>query len=125
MRILAGSRLLSPAQRRCPPAQEAMPEQRLRSCIKRGLLAFGLMGPIAFNVAPKSFEALSINSFRPQIHSVVVDMPRVISLPPASGEAWETWWANVPSVDHLDDQRLTTDQVAQNSDRLAAAIGDL
>jgi hypothetical protein len=62
----------------------------------------------------QSLEPASIRSDQAEIHSVVVDVPRVISLPPASPEAWEAWWAIVPSVDPLNGQLLTNEQVAQN-----------
>ena len=85
----------------------------------RALFTLWLSCAIVYATDVVSGQSLEVGSG--DVHSVVVDMPRAISLPPASPEAWETWWASVPSMDHLDDQRLTTDQVAQNSDRLAAA----
>jgi hypothetical protein len=62
----------------------------------------------------QSLEPASIRSDQAEIHSVVVDVPRVISLPPASPEAWAAWWTIVPSLDPLNGQLLTNEQVAQN-----------
>ena len=82
--------------------------------MKRALLALWLIGPIVYttNVASaQSLEAASIKSVQSEVHSVVVDMPRVISLPPASPEAWDT----LPSSVQLDEQLPATGQAAQTS----------
>jgi uncharacterized protein YgiM (DUF1202 family) len=86
--------------------------------MKRALLALWLIGPIVYttNVASaQSLEAASIKSVQSEVHSVVVDMPRVISLPPASPEAWDTFWDTLPSSVQLDEQRPANDQAAQTS----------
>ena len=85
--------------------------------MKRALLPLWFIGGIvcATTVAnAQSLEPVSIRSDQAEIHSVVVDSPRVISLPPVSPEAWEAWWAIVPSVDPVNGQLLTNEQVAQN-----------
>ena len=94
--------------------------------MKRALLPLWLimMGVIVCTTTVTNAQSLGPASIRPdqaEIHSVVVDLPRIISLPPVSSEAWEAWWANLPLADHLDGQRLTTEQVAQN--RLQASPG--
>ena len=81
--------------------------------MKRALLALWLIGATVSttNVAnAQSLEAASIKSVQAEVHSVVVDMPRVISLPPASPEAWDTFWDTLPSAVRLDEQRPATDQ---------------
>jgi uncharacterized protein YgiM (DUF1202 family) len=86
--------------------------------MKRALLALWLIGAIVYttNVASaQSLEAASIKSVQADVHSVIVDMPRVISLPPASPEAWDTFWDTLPSSVHLDEQRPATDHAAQTS----------
>ena len=85
--------------------------------MKRALLPLWFIGGIVCTTTvanAQSLEPASIRSDQAEIHSVVVDVPRVISLPPASPEAWEAWWAIVPSVDPLNGQLLTNEQVAQN-----------
>ena len=82
--------------------------------MKRALLALWLIGATVYttNVAnAQSLEAASIKSVQAEVHSVVVDMPRVISLPPASPEAWDA----LPSAVRLDEQRPATDQTAETS----------
>lgn len=86
--------------------------------MKRALLALWLIGATVYttNVAnAQSLEAASIKSVQAEVHSVVVDMPRVISLPPASPEAWDTFWDTLPSAVRLDEQRPATDQTAETS----------
>ena len=85
--------------------------------MKRALLPLWFIGGIVCTTTvanAQSLEPVSIRSDQAEIHSVVVDVPRVISLPPASPEAWEAWWAIVPSVDPLNGQLLPNEQVAQN-----------
>jgi len=85
--------------------------------MKRALLPLWFLGGIVCRTTvanPQSFETVSIRSDQAEIHSVVVDSPRVISLPPASPEAWEAWWAIVPPVDSLNGQFLPNEQLAQN-----------
>ena len=60
--------------------------------MKRALLALWLAGAIVYTptaVSSESLEAASTKSEQAEVHSVVVDMPQVISLPPASPEAWD------------------------------------
>ena len=82
--------------------------------MKRALLPLwfidGIVCPATVADA-QSLEPASIRSDQAETHSVVVDAPRVISLPPASPEAWEAWWAIILS---LKGQLLTNEQVAQN-----------
>jgi|KBSSwiStaDraftv2_1062776.scaffolds.fasta_scaffold1629423_2 hypothetical protein len=88
--------------------------------MKRALLPLWFMGGIVCTTAvadAQSLEPASIRSDQAETHSVVVDVPRVISLPPASPETWEKWWAIVPSAD-LNGQLLPNEQVAQNRARL-------
>ena len=85
--------------------------------MKRALLPLWLIGGIVCTTTFANGQALepaSIRSDEAEIHSVVVDVPRVISLPPASREAWEAWCAIVPSVDPLNGQLLPNEQLAQN-----------
>ena len=81
----------------------------------RALLAL-VIGAILFTThggaSAQSLEAASIKSLQAEVHSVVVDMPSVISLPPASPEAWETFWDTLPSSVQLDEQ---PDQAVQPS----------
>ena len=82
--------------------------------MKRALLALWLLGAIVYTTngaSAQSLETASIQSEQAEVHSVVVDTPRVISLPPASPEAWDT----LPSSVQLDEQRPATDQAAQTS----------
>ena len=72
----------------------------------------------------QSLEPASIRSDQAEIHSVIVDVPGVISLPPVAPEAWDTWWVNLPSPDQLDEERPTTEQLARASDR-PFLFGDL
>jgi uncharacterized protein YgiM (DUF1202 family) len=84
--------------------------------MKRVLPALWLICAIvhATNVASgQSLESTSIKSVQADVHSAVVDMPRVISLPPASPESWDTFWDTLPSSVQLDEQRPTNDQTAQ------------
>ena len=84
--------------------------------MKRALLALWLTGAIVYTptaVSSQSLEAASTKS--EQVHSVVVDMPQVISLPPASPEAWDSVWDTLPPPVQLDEQPLATGQAAQTS----------
>jgi uncharacterized protein YgiM (DUF1202 family) len=86
--------------------------------MKRALLALWLIGALVYttNVASaQSLEAASIKSEQAEVHSVVVDMPQVITLPPVSPEAWDTFWDTLPSSVQLDEQRPAPDQAAQTS----------
>jgi hypothetical protein len=86
--------------------------------MKRALLPLWFIGGIVCTTLvadAQSLEPASIRSDQAETHSVVVDVPRVISLPPASPETWEAWWAIVPSVDPLKEQPLTNEQVGSVS----------
>ena len=86
----------------------------------RALLPLWLIGSIACTTTvanAQSFEPASIRSDQAEVHSVVVDVPGVISLPPVAPEAWDTWWVNLPAPDQLDEERPTTEQLARASDR--------
>jgi hypothetical protein len=79
--------------------------------MKRALLALWVIGAIVHTTnraGAQPLEAASIRSEQAEVHAVVVDMPRVISLPPASPEAWDTFWDTLPSSVHLDEQRPAT-----------------
>jgi len=82
----------------------------------RALLPLWLIGSIACTTTvanAQSSEPASIRSDQTEFHSVVVDVPGVISLPPAFPEAWEAWWAIVPSVDPLNGRFVPNEQVTQ------------
>jgi hypothetical protein len=84
--------------------------------MKRALLALWLTGAIVYTptaVSSQSLEAVSTKSQQAEVHSVVVDMPRVISLPPASPEAWDSFWDTLPPPVQLDEP--ATGQAAQTS----------
>jgi hypothetical protein len=86
--------------------------------MKRALLALWLIGAILYTpivASSQSLEAASTKSEQAEVHSVVVDMPRVISLPPASPEAWDTFWDTLPPAVPLDEQRPAPDQAAQTN----------
>jgi len=86
--------------------------------MKRALLALWLTGAIVYTptaVSSQSLEAASTKSEQAEVHSVVVDMPQVISLPPASPEAWDSFWDTLPPPVQLDEQPLATGQAAQTS----------
>ena len=87
----------------------------------RALFPLWLIGAIVCTTA-QSLEPASIRTDQAEVHSVVVDVPGVISLPPVAPEAWDTWWTNLPSPDQLDEERPTTEQVARASDRAAVSI---
>jgi hypothetical protein len=63
----------------------------------------------------QSLEAAATKSEQAEVHSVVVDMPRVIWLLPASPEAWDTFWDTLPPPVQLDVQPPATGQAAQAS----------
>ena len=44
-----------------------------------------------------------------------MDMPQVISLPPASPEVWDSFWDTLPPSVQLDEQPPATGQAAQTS----------
>lgn len=82
--------------------------------MKRALLALWLIGAIVYTAngaSAQPVETASIQSEQVEVHSVVVDTPRVISLSYASPEAWDT----LPSSVQLDEQRPATGQAAQTS----------
>lgn len=86
--------------------------------MKHALLALWLIGAIVNmtnGASAQSLEAASIESEHVEVHSVVVDTPQVISLPPASPEAWHTFWDTLPSSVQLDEQRPATEQAVQSS----------
>jgi hypothetical protein len=83
------------------------PRARLRTPIKSALLALWVMAAIVHttnNARAQSLEGALIKSVEAEVHSVVVDMPRVITLPPASPHAWNTFWDNLPSSIESDEQ---------------------
>ena len=61
-------------------------------------------------------QPTELKSHQIEVHSVVVDMPQVISLPPASPEAWDTFWDTVPPPVQLDEQPPATSQAALGQD---------
>ena len=88
--------------------------------MKRALHPLWLIAAIAYTTSTanaQSLEPASIRSDQAEVHSVVVDVPGVISLPPVAPEAWDTWWVNLPSPDQLDEERPATEQLARASDR--------
>ena len=100
---------------RTPPACPSGSGAALKSRMKRMLPALLICAIVhATNVARgHSLEATFIKSVQADVHSAVVDVPRVISLPPASPESWETFWDTLPSSVRLDEQRPVNDQAAQ------------
>jgi hypothetical protein len=90
----------------------------------RALFLLRLIGIVcATTVAnAQSLEPAPVGSDQTEVHSVVVDVPGVISLPPVAPEAWNTWWANLPSPDQRDEERPTAEQVARASARSAISI---
>ena len=91
----------------------------------RALLPLWLIGAIVCIATvgdEQTLEPASVRSDQGEVHSVVVDLPGVISLPPVAPEAWDTWWANLPSANQLYEERPTTEQVARASARAAISI---
>jgi hypothetical protein len=75
-------------------------------------LAFWLIGTIVYATSGASaqpIETASIQSEQVEVHSVVVDMPRVISLSLASPDSWGT----LPSPVLMEDHPPATGQEAQ------------
>ncbi len=74
--------------------------------MKRALFALWLIGAILCTFNEASSQSLQAPSSKSQaeVHSVVVDQPQVISLPPAYPEAWETFWDSVPPAVQLDEK---------------------
>ena len=71
------------------------PRAGLPTRIKRALLALWVMAASVHttnDARAQSLGVASVKSVQAEVHSVVVDMPRVISLPPASPEVWNTFW---------------------------------
>ena len=85
--------------------------------MKRALLAlwFSVIVYTPTAVNSQLLEAASTKSEQAEVHSVVVDIPRVISLPPASPEAWDSFWDTLPPPVQLDEQPPATGQAAQTS----------
>jgi len=82
--------------------------------MERALLALWLIGailPTTNGASAQPVETASIQSEQVEVHSVVVDTPKVISLSHASPETWAT----LPSSVQLDEQRPATGQAAQTS----------
>ena len=72
-------------------------DDRRPTRMKRALPALWLLGAIVYTTNgadAQSVEKASIQSVSPEVHSVVVDAPQVISLSYASPEAW----SSLPSV---------------------------
>jgi hypothetical protein len=79
--------------------------------MQRSLLALWLIGTIVYatsGAGAQPAETASIPSEQVEVHSVVVDMPRVISLSLASPDSWGT----LSSV-WMEDQPPATGQEAQ------------
>lgn len=86
--------------------------------MKCKLLALWLIGAILYTptvASSQSLEAASPKAGQAEVHSVIVDMPRVISMPPASPEAWKTFWDTLPPSVPLNEQRGAPDQATQIS----------
>jgi hypothetical protein len=86
--------------------------------MKRTLIAIWLVGAIytPTDASSQSLQAASAKSEQAEAHSVVVDMPQVISLPPASPEAWDTFWDTLPPPVELDEQPPASSQAALGQD---------
>ena len=94
------------------------PRTGLRTLTKCALLALWVMAAIVHtidNAKAQSLEAVLIKSVQAEVHSAVVDMPEVISLPPVSPKAWNTFRNNLPSSIELEEQGPTPHQSAQTS----------
>ena len=94
------------------------PRTGLRTLIKCALLALWVMAAIVHtidNAKAQSLEGVLIKSVQAEVHSAVVDMPEVISLPPVSPKAWNTFRDNLPSSIELDEQGPAPHQSAQTS----------
>ena len=97
-----------------PRPATALGTNNLQTRMKRALLALLLVGAIVYTTNGASappVETASIQSEQVEVHSVVVDTPKVISLSHASPETWAT----LPSSVQLDEQRPATGQAAQTS----------
>jgi hypothetical protein len=80
--------------------------------MQRSVLALWLIGTIVYATSGASaqpIETASIQSEQVEVHSVVVDMPQVISLSLASPDSWGT----LPSPVWMEDQPPATGQEAQ------------
>ena len=94
------------------------PRTGLRTLTKCALLALWVMAAIVHtidNAKAQSLEGVLNKSVQVEVHSAVVDMPGVISLPPAFPKAWNTFRNNLPSSIELDEQGPTPRQSAQTS----------
>ena len=80
--------------------------------MQRSLLALLLIGTFVYatgGASAQPVETPSIQSEQVEVHSVVVDMPQVISLSLASPDSWGT----LPSPVWMEDHPLATGQEAQ------------
>ena len=94
------------------------PRTGLRTLTKCALLVFWVMAAVVHtidNVKAQSLEGVLNKSVQVEVHSAVVDMPGVISLPPAFPKAWNTFRDNSPSSIELDEQGPPPHQSAQTS----------
>lgn len=82
--------------------------------MKRALLALWFMAPILCAPTVTSSQSLRAASEQSEVHSVVVDTPQVVSLPPASPEAWETFWNTLPPAVPIDEQAPATGASGDN-----------
>jgi hypothetical protein len=91
---------------------QTQPRAGLPTRIKKALLALWVLAAIVHttnDARARSLGLASVQSVQAEVHSVVVDLPRGSSLPPAS-PAWNTFWDNLPS-----EQGPAPDQPAQTS----------
>ena len=80
--------------------------------MQRSLLALWLISTIVYatsDATAQSVETASNPSEQVEVHSVVVDMPEIISLSLASPDSWGT----LPSPVWMEDHPLATGQEAQ------------
>jgi hypothetical protein len=70
---------------------------------------------ISYMIEGAIAQPTELKSHQAEVHSVVVDTPRVNSLPPASPEAWDSFWDTLPPPVQLDEQPPATGQAAQTS----------
>ena len=85
--------------------------------MQRAVLALWLIAVIFFPTIA-GYQSLEASATKPgpaESHSVVVDLPQVVSLPPASPEAWETFWKTLPPAVPIDEQSPATGQTATTS----------
>ena len=80
--------------------------------MQRSLLALWLIGTLVYATSDASaqpLETASNSSEQVEVHSVVVDMPQIISLSLASPDSWGT----LPSPVWMEDNPPATGQEAQ------------